>query len=163
MENTCFQIIVENGGYNVTVWDCDAKFEFEVRCTDRGSVTIDGETYDFNMASQRIYFERYNKIIAQIDISSSEFAQISIGNATLHLRMDGPSSELTLETPESDPVPVLILESRWHENEKQNRLMRLLNRQQYYLVRLGNIPMDRVPLLKLIAICAYCIGTFRSM
>ena len=167
MENTCFQIIVDDSHYKATVWDCDAKFEFEVICNggDSGETTIDGETYTFKRDSKGIVFEHGNHVLACIHFSSGQmwerFAKITMDNETLHLRKGGFGEGITLFT--SNSVRVLKLESNFHEDETKSWLMRKLSRQHYYLVRPAHIPLERLQLMRLIAICAFCFAKFQEL
>lgn len=167
MENTCFQIIVDNSGYTATVWDCEAKFEFEVTCNagDSRETNINGESYTFKKDSKGIAFEHRHHPLAHIRFSSGQMwerlAKITMDNETLHLRNDGFGDGITLFT--SNSVRVLRLESHWHEDETKSWLMRVLTRQHYYLVRPADMPMERLQLLRLIAICAFCFATFEYL
>ncbi|MDJ1486361.1 hypothetical protein QNI16_38130 [Cytophagaceae bacterium YF14B1] len=158
MENTCFQIIVDNSRYKAHIWDCDAKYEFEVLCNSNtwlrtwsGKSIIGGEEYTFRNTSGGIFFEHDKKVLAEINIYTGRFweknARINIGGEIVTLKMKNPYSHLELR--KADLTSVLVLKSGWHVDEKKNWLMRLLTRQQYYLVSPEDIAINRVITLRL--------------
>lgn len=168
MKNTCYQLTVDYSWYKATVWDCDAKFEFEILCNTgkwSGETSINEVNYDIKNTLDGVFFKYIDSIVAEIDFftrdSWKNFAEISFQGEKLSLKKSNSFSGLELTN--TDSATVLKLELNWHVDDKKNWLMRLLTRQQYYLVRQGDVSMNQLELLQLIAICGYCVVVLASI